>query len=659
MAAGSSTTVSGGAITAKSLTHEGGTNTIAAGSAVAVTDLTVTGGTLNAANSTLTVSKQAIIGETVVATMLGDGPAFGVSGSDVLAAQTLTLNGGVMTVEGVVIGGAAIPETGLMAHYKFDETSGTVAENASNPGTIDGAMESATGWFNDATRGQVLKFEGGDDSVQITPAAGFSEEITIGMWVSVDGAQATYGSLTHHDNWGGGSVHYQFRAGNRVDFPVNGGRGDNTYLSEYAFAGANENKWTHLVATYSSTNADGEFKYYIDGVAEPVIPTNDRSINMSGFDIGSWNGDRDFVGMMDDYVIYDVALTPEQVGDLFTATSAGFVPGDPAVSLADTTLHAASSSTVAISGAQGSPVLLGGITTDESTVLTINSAAANINLTNMTLGGGSMVLSSTATSGASDVTMTVSGTLTGGNSTADIGEMPAILPDEIDGDSGAINLTLTDTSTYEWTFVGGADTNVDVTGLITMEAGATINLNYGSGSITDGTVKLFRSYLDEFSIAGLTTDDIDLSLANINITTSAGMVLETGATLAWSDYIEDPNIGEEFIYLTLTGVSTDVVVVDQDGDADNDQDVDEADMAVLLAQFGSPHSTTRAIDDNADFNGDGYVDMADFVILRANWGAGTPAPGATDLPGTTPEPTTMSLLAIGALVALRRRRRKA
>jgi hypothetical protein len=53
------------------------------------------------------------------------------------------------------------------------------------------------------------------------------------------------------------------------------------------------------------------------------------------------------------------------------------------------------------------------------------------------------------------------------------------------------------------------------------------------------------------------------------------------------------------------------------------------------------------------------VTLADFAIMRGNWGAASgQAPTLDDL-NATPEPATMSLLAIGGLLMIRRRRRKA
>jgi hypothetical protein len=62
---------------------------------------------------------------------------------------------------------------------------------------------------------------------------------------------------------------------------------------------------------------------------------------------------------------------------------------------------------------------------------------------------------------------------------------------------------------------------------------------------------------------------------------------------------------------------------------------------------------------DADFNVDGFVTLIDFAMMRGNWGTNSGgAPSVEDL-SLTPEPATMSLLAIGGLMMLRRRRRKA
>ncbi|MBT3201214.1 MAG: PEP-CTERM sorting domain-containing protein [Phycisphaerales bacterium] len=272
----------------------------------------------------------------------------------------------------------------------------------------------------------------------------------------------------------------------------------------------------------------------------------------------------------------------------------------------------------------------------------------------LTLGGGARILSPLTVATGGDATITVGGTLVGGSdATAGIGAMG--------DDDGTLNLILTGTSTYEVTCIETLDdennpivldTSIDVTGKLTMESGATINLTLGSGDITDQTVMLFRSYYDDFDIGGVTTDLGDLSAAGINLTSNGEALV--GATLAWSEYIYDGILDAEFKYLTLTGVTLSDTLL---GDANGDTFVNDADMTILLAQFGSASDRDTTAGD-ADFNGDGLVNLADFVILRTNWGEGT-APDAVALPNiNTPEPATLILMAAGLPALLKRRRRK-
>jgi hypothetical protein len=90
------------------------------------------------------------------------------------------------------------------------------------------------------------------------------------------------------------------------------------------------------------------------------------------------------------------------------------------------------------------------------------------------------------------------------------------------------------------------------------------------------------------------------------------------------------------------------------GDADGDGDVDLADFTILRNNFGLEAGATFA---TGDFDGNGMVDLADFTILRNNFGADT---GADVLDAwyaaVVPEPTTATLLALGGLTLLRRRR---
>ncbi len=96
------------------------------------------------------------------------------------------------------------------------------------------------------------------------------------------------------------------------------------------------------------------------------------------------------------------------------------------------------------------------------------------------------------------------------------------------------------------------------------------------------------------------------------------------------------------------------------GDADWDGDVDLSDLSILATNWDSAVTlaqddpewdgvTYEELWDHADFTENGIVDLSDLSALATNWQVGVPA-------STVPEPMTMSLLAIGGIALLRRRR---
>jgi hypothetical protein len=88
------------------------------------------------------------------------------------------------------------------------------------------------------------------------------------------------------------------------------------------------------------------------------------------------------------------------------------------------------------------------------------------------------------------------------------------------------------------------------------------------------------------------------------------------------------------------------------GDTNNDHIVDVFDLDNLIAQFGGEPDA-----ESADFNYDGIVDLRDFVIIRENFGFGVGLAPEAEFLATTPEPATLSLLALGGIVLVRRRKR--
>jgi fibronectin-binding autotransporter adhesin len=118
------------------------------------------------------------------------------------------------------------------------------------------------------------------------------------------------------------------------------------------------------------------------------------------------------------------------------------------------------------------------------------------------------------------------------------------------------------------------------------------------------------------------------------------------AAIEGVDYVLDRLVAGDLTgYTVLT-----VRLVPMPGDTNYDNVVDDLDYGNLLAQFGGSPG-----DESADFNGDGRVDLADFAILRGHFGSGVASPGPESR-AVTPEPATLTFLALGGLVVLRRRR---
>jgi hypothetical protein len=81
------------------------------------------------------------------------------------------------------------------------------------------------------------------------------------------------------------------------------------------------------------------------------------------------------------------------------------------------------------------------------------------------------------------------------------------------------------------------------------------------------------------------------------------------------------------------------------GDANNDGVVNVGDLGILAGNYGT---LTGATWEMGDFNGDGAVNVGDLGILAGNYGSSAAA--------SVPEPLSLSLLTVGGLALLRRKR---
>jgi len=259
---------------------------------------------------------------------------------------------------------------------------------------------------------------------------------------------------------------------------------------------------------------------------------------------------------------------------------------------------------------------------------TLTLTGANSYTGGTTIAGGTLLAGNTAGSatGVGPVQVNLGGTLSGGGSVA--GAVTVASGGALAPGASAGTLTLGDDLTLQT----GSTLKIELGGLL---AGDWDVLDVAGAVEFGGTLQV--SLIDDFVPQSGDTFDI----------------LDWGSLAATTfDAIELPELSGRIAWNT-SGLYTDGVIEVigmLDGDTDVDWDVDTDDYNNFVAVFGTEG------DWHTDFNEDGRVDLTDFVLIRANFGIVVdlgPAPIAT--PTVTPEPATLTLLALGGLAILRRR----
>ncbi|GKY89317.1 hypothetical protein STA1M1_31860 [Sinisalibacter aestuarii] len=206
---------------------------------------------------------------------------------------------------------------GLVGYWRLDETSGTTAFDSSgngNDGTVtdtDFSLSTAEGVIgNSFTSFDVNDRATVSDSSVLNP----SSEITVSAWVrsTVDYRQRLV------EKWNG-SNDYQLwieassNGSTAAVFEVGTSSG-----STWAFGTTpvgNENEWFLLTGTYDGTNVN----IYVNGVLENSTPqTGTLNDGSNDLIIGNGSGGA-FNGNIDDVRIYNRALTPDEVWQLYDA----------------------------------------------------------------------------------------------------------------------------------------------------------------------------------------------------------------------------------------------------------------------------------------------------------------------------------------------------
>jgi autotransporter-associated beta strand protein len=586
-----------------------------------------TGATLSVAGTAdFKVSDQAVIGDTIVATIDAPANAFNVSGADVLTARTLTLNGGTLDLVAPVVGGEVLPPTmpaSLEAHFDAGTLSYADGETVDTWADISGNEHVATKsggtitYASDFVNGKpVVRFTANNTWANISGNMYSKQQYAVvkingGDWGALMGSQSQSDYMIRQNGtfWSNNMPLAVSKDGVVLASPFN--HGDNGPFMILEITGNDNNVNDRLYALGKQQGWD--------------------DINMDLAEILAFNAelgaaDKNNLGA---YLAakYDISA-PDYTGALQYAPITRMLP--------NTTIATTADSTVALAASES--LVLGGVAAGAGSSLTIDSSAAKIALTNLTLGGASMVRS-TAAAVNTDVTVTASSLTLGGGMNY-LGDRAILIPGA--GDDMKTHLTLSDGAVIDWTFggAGGNTSYLDVKGNITLDGTLTVNVLDGIGTAA--------------------SKDIFIMMARGTITGNAGDVtIDKPAGWEWDSFAIEQRSPSTWA-LVLKNVTFGTVAQDP-GDTDGNGIVDDVDMANFELAFGlsGAELIAKGFAFDPDFDDDGDADLDDFVTLRQFFGTNfNDAPMIPDL-SQTPEPATMSLLALGALAILRRRNRKA
>jgi hypothetical protein len=233
-------------------------------------------------------------------------------------------------------GGGSAPTSGLVGHWKLDESSGSSVTDATGNGhTL--ALRGNPSW--QPTGGKIngaLDGDGNGDSAYRAEELLGNQAWSFAAWVYVRGVSSSNFSSLISNEVGmciiaapASGVYDGFACS---DDSLSDGKGATpTYASL-------QNAWHHFAATHA---ADGTYTLYVDGV-QSGTPGNPDG-NGIGYGATSIGGDPDgsysLDGLMDDVRIYSRALSAAEITTIYNATGCANPAGTEGAMLYNTAQH--------------------------------------------------------------------------------------------------------------------------------------------------------------------------------------------------------------------------------------------------------------------------------------------------------------------------------
>lgn len=216
-----------------------------------------------------------------------------------------------------------IASDNLVAYWKMDETTGdtlTDSSTQSNHGTRSNFGTAGNGWVSGKI-GNGLSFDGNDDSVTIGDISTYDfdgQSFSVAFWC--------YSAADHSGTIlkkGTGTVrtgyHFSLVTGNEAELTYSDTFSSGDHRTKSTTDATPPNEWVHLTFVIDKVNNTG--KGYANAVE--VFSTDITGIvnNAAGNTLGiSSDGSWRYNGVLDDFRMYNRALTAEEIGIFYEAT---------------------------------------------------------------------------------------------------------------------------------------------------------------------------------------------------------------------------------------------------------------------------------------------------------------------------------------------------
>ena len=228
----------------------------------------------------------------------------------------------------------------LVAHWKFDESSGTIAHDVT--GRYDGELSTTGAWFvSGGIAGNALHLDRTEKGIALMPHLPelVTNDFSVVAWARLPAGDTTPSTflLSQHEAWyengfylmvnqhlGGGET-------SKATFLVN----DISHLVRSTSA-INDGQWHQLISVYRKS---GEMQIYVDGSpAEASMAGPNIKDRLAPFIIGGLLGnevtglvDAYYTGWVDDVQVYSEALSDEQINLLFRSPGKNLPEVEPAL----------------------------------------------------------------------------------------------------------------------------------------------------------------------------------------------------------------------------------------------------------------------------------------------------------------------------------------